>query len=87
MFVNELRIYVNYLKDEAEKQVEAITENQVRYLKTFQANLLSGIGYYMDMLPFNKYETVSCIDEIRKELDEVKKTLQNFSISNVLITA
>ena len=51
LFVNELLLYVDYLKKEIDKQQAAFTEKQIRYFSTFRDNLLSGIQYYRALLP------------------------------------
>jgi hypothetical protein len=46
MFVNELIIYVDYLKTEMKKKKEVFSAKQTQYLQTFHANLLEGVSYY-----------------------------------------
>lgn len=46
MFVNELKMYVDYLKNDLQKLTEPITGKQVKYYTSFKQNLLSGIDYY-----------------------------------------
>lgn len=46
MFINELALYVDYLKKEIDKNIDSLNTSKVRYLKTFQANLLEGVNYY-----------------------------------------
>lgn len=48
-FVNELALYVGYLKRELEMAGPAPTPKQARYIEGFKANLLSGIAYYRGM--------------------------------------
>lgn len=49
LFVKELSLYVDYLKNEVEKSVDAMTTKQERYLKTFRDNLLTGVAYYQKL--------------------------------------
>jgi hypothetical protein len=46
MFINELVIYVDYLKAEIKKKKESISEKQTQYFQVFRRNLLEGINYY-----------------------------------------
>lgn len=46
MFINELRMYVTYLKDKADKALHGSDPKLVRQLKGFKGNLLAGIEYY-----------------------------------------
>lgn len=59
LFVKELGLYVDYLKNELAESMENMNVKQERYLKTFKQNLLAGVEYYKslqipnwkDMLP------------------------------------
>jgi len=45
MFIKELQLYVDYLKEEIEKTTE-VTKKHIKKWQTFKANLLEGIAYY-----------------------------------------
>lgn len=45
MFIKELQLYVDYLKEEIEKTVE-VTKKNIKKWESFKANLLEGIAYY-----------------------------------------
>ncbi|MFA7445074.1 MAG: hypothetical protein WCY89_03945 [Flavobacteriaceae bacterium] len=49
MFVNELRMYVKYLKDELADFSDVLTNAQVKKWDTYKANVLEGISYYEDL--------------------------------------
>ena len=51
MFINELRLYVDYLKNEIAKSVEALPIKHARHLETFKTNLFAGIAYYRNLPP------------------------------------
>ena len=51
MFINEMKLYVDYLKREFEQVKHDITEKQRRYIETFKDNMLNGIKYYEDLVP------------------------------------
>ena len=46
MFLRELRLYVEYLRDETEKLASGISPRSVEYFCQFRENLLNGIDYY-----------------------------------------
>ncbi len=50
MFVNELRMYVDYLKNQITESTGSINDKQQRYFKKFKSNLLDGVAYYKAML-------------------------------------
>ena len=49
MFIEELKIYVNYLRGEAEKYFLEISARQPKYFQEFRENLLQGIEYYRQL--------------------------------------
>ncbi|KIA88250.1 hypothetical protein [Kaistella jeonii] len=46
IFVNELKMYVEYLKNEIEEYSESFTNAQTKKWKTFKSNLIEGVNYY-----------------------------------------
>lgn len=51
MFVNELKMYVDYWRNLVQEQAAAATEKQQKYLRAFRDNLLQGIAYYQQLVP------------------------------------
>lgn len=51
MFINELQLYVDYLKRQLAESGNMISEKQKKYFAKFKTNLLSGIEYYKTLLP------------------------------------
>lgn len=51
MFINEIKLYVDYLRREFDQVKHAATDKQRRYIETFKANLLDGIRYYEELAP------------------------------------
>lgn len=46
MFVKELNIYIDFLKNKFEETTLSKTPKQIKYLKTFASNLKDGLAYY-----------------------------------------
>lgn len=46
MFINELKLYVDYLKEEARRTRLKLAQNTPAYFATYKANLLEGIAFY-----------------------------------------
>lgn len=49
VFINELKMYVDYLKNEIATVSEEITTGQLKKWSAFKANLFDGIAYYQDL--------------------------------------
>lgn len=77
MFVKELKMYVDYLKNEIDTISEDLTAKQVKKWTAFKSNLFDGISYYEDLfvgILSSKYIT------IQKELKFYKDQLTHVSI-------
>ncbi|MBN1300018.1 MAG: hypothetical protein JW995_02280 [Melioribacteraceae bacterium] len=49
MFIKELKLYLDYLKEEISESDGIISSNQLKYFTTFKNNIAEGIEYYKDL--------------------------------------
>lgn len=70
MFIKELGIYVDYLKNEIEESVETINERKLKYFEEFKGNLLSGIEYYDALVKEMKEESEIYKNKMKEELEK-----------------
>src|SRR5690606_29864156 len=49
LFINELKLYIEYLKNELEEFSNKLTLPQIKKWNTFKSNLLEGISYYENL--------------------------------------
>jgi len=49
IFIKELSIYVNYLKEKLEDQLLPVNKKEEKYYKNFVGNINTGIAYYKDL--------------------------------------
>jgi hypothetical protein len=55
VFINELKLYINYLKKDIDSCL-VVTEKKAKQLTKFKEQLLIGIAYYNQLLPtLNRY--------------------------------
>ncbi len=80
MFVNELKIYIDYLLEEVKKNRVAVSEKQSKYLASFKANLLDGIEYYNNLLPKMSNEANEMKHRIQEEMEKLKDKLSAISL-------
>lgn len=85
MFVNELNLYADYLKEELNKYFDNANANKVRYLKNIKTNLLKGVEYYKEMSASLKMETDKYIDEMKAELNELEETIMNMNLPTLAV--
>lgn len=72
MFINELNLYVDYLKKDIERQTAALNDKKAKYLSKFRTNLLEGINYYKKLIPEITNQTVAYRQEMMAQLEEVE---------------
>jgi len=75
MFVNELSLYVDYLKNEVRDNIHLASENKNKLMNTFKNNLLSGIDYYKNLIPKLKSETEEYIAQLKKDLESFESII------------
>ncbi|MGV8992995.1 MAG: hypothetical protein ACOH1O_02750 [Flavobacterium sp.] len=67
MFVNEIKMYVDYIKEELLHLSENAPATQIKKLTNFKANLLSGINYYNELFDQSAFFS-STKDKIKEQL-------------------
>ncbi|RLD65062.1 MAG: hypothetical protein DRI84_07625 [Bacteroidetes bacterium] len=92
MFVKELGIYINYLKDKIDETSTNMTKKQEKYLINFSNNLDEGIKYYQQLFSDIKGRFEDSKSTILQELDAnlaalqlLKMKLQNQELSPVRV--
>jgi hypothetical protein len=71
MFIKELKMYVDYLKNEILDTSGEMTVPQIKKLQSFKNNLLEGIAYYQNL--FFSYKNIpNQLQNYLAEIDEIK---------------
>ncbi len=78
-FINEMKLYVDYLKREFEQVKHAATTKQRRYIETFKENMLNGIQYYETLAPVLHQQASSALhrfqDDLKRHAADVRAML------------
>ncbi len=92
MFVKEIGIYINYLKEKIDETSANMTKKQEKYLVNFSNNLDEGIKYYQQLFGDVKDRFEDSKSTILRELDTnlealqlLKLKLQNKEVSPVRV--
>ncbi len=87
LFIKELTIYIDYLKNKLEEVKTIMTAKEEKYLLTFTNNLNEGISYYKSLFSELKNTFQEIKEEVLNELDKGEKTLSliNLEIQNLAI--
>lgn len=84
MFVKELGMYVDYLKERVIEKTKPFEDKQRRYIDKFEQNLIDGISYYKDLFSKSKENFSSIkkktLDEIEHWEEELKKMTESIKV-------
>ncbi len=80
MFVKELKLYLDYLKNKIEETSDTLNKKQEKYLLSFSSNLNEGINYYQNLFSNIRDKFNDTRTDILAELDASKKLLQQLSL-------
>ncbi len=82
MFINELKMYVDYLRKEIEESTVQITHSQTKKWNTFRKNVLEGIAYYHELFKASSYFS-NGLSTINLQLEEYRLQLIAIDIPQV----
>jgi hypothetical protein len=85
MFMNELQLYIDYLKQEIEKSVKSLAQvrDKTGYFNSFRENLLKGIEYYKALIPSMKLEAKQLLDKMQNDLSSFELALNSLELQPV----
>jgi hypothetical protein len=88
MFVKELKMYLDFLREKIEETKVSMSNNQKKYLSTFTKNLEDGINYYQNLFSNLKDIFTETKTSILKELEASREILDllNLEIENLPIS-
>ena len=81
LFINELNLYLDYLKKDIVLQLDNINDKKVKYYQKFSNQLQEGINYYKELVPNLKLRTQAAVQEIQNQLLEAEKALGSIRIA------
>ena len=79
LFVKELKMYMDYFKNEIKEAASEITTPQIKKLQAFKNNMLDGIAYYENLFS-NSHYFENGMKEIKKQLNNYKTELTKIEI-------
>jgi hypothetical protein len=75
VFINELKIYLEYFKKELDNSIDKMTAKKEKYLELFKKNLAEGVSYYKSMSAILGSESAALLDEFDRELTKLSVTI------------
>lgn len=82
MFINELKMYVDYLKKEIAESSQQITYSQTKKWNAFRKNMLEGVAYYQQLFNASSFFKQG-LETINHQLQEYKIMLTAIEIPQV----
>lgn len=79
MFINELKLYIDYLKKEITDFAKEINNSQIKKWKTFKENLFNGIAYYEELFYRSDF-FISDAELIKSQLQKYRVLLMEIEI-------
>jgi len=80
MFIREISLYIDYMKQELEKSSIGIIDRSAKYFSEFKRNLNDGIAYYRTLADnFGKKQRKRFLQELEDLTDEINRILSDSS--------
>jgi hypothetical protein len=83
MYINELKLYVDYFKKDVESSINEINIKNTKRLERFKDQLLKGIDYYQNLLPEFKKQKNIAYQKMESELLEFQLLLNKIAIPSI----
>ncbi len=80
MFIKELNLYLDYLKNKIDETKDSMNKKQEKYLLTFSKNMEEGINYYHNLFNDIKHKFEDTKQVILQDLEVSKNVLQNLHL-------
>lgn len=80
MFINELHLYIDYLKKDFNNHLKDLTDKKEKYLLKFKDQLHNGIEYYKNLIPQINNQTDAYLEKMKEQLQEAEAKLHLIKI-------
>ena len=80
MFINELKLYVDYLKKDIENSAQQLNDKKLKQLERFKEQLLNGVEYYNQAFPAIQKFCNSCSKTFQNQLADLGSQIHQLKI-------
>ncbi|NEU09539.1 hypothetical protein GZH53_14530 [Flavihumibacter sp. R14] len=84
MFINELNLYIDYLKKDIETHLNDLSEKKAKYFAKFSDQLLQGIAYYKGLMSNFHNQAETYIDRMKCQIEEAEMRIALLRLENEL---
>lgn len=75
LFINELNLYIDYLKKDVASQLEGLNAKKDKYFNKFREQLMNGISYYKELIPVLCAHGGLSVKEMYSDLQKAEERL------------
>ncbi len=87
VFVNELKMYADYLRDQMQKCSRNVSNKQLTYFNAFQTNLIDGISYYKTLINRMGLEWDDKMAKMQEQLEALKSSILEMEFSSPIVAS
>jgi len=84
MFIKELKLYLNYLKEEIEEVEDNTSVSKLKYFDAFQKNISDGIEYYKNLFSSDNFKInktiIHDLIDLEDEFETMKKQMKMLNL-------
>jgi hypothetical protein len=84
MFIKELKLYIDYMKDKIAEMNLPVTKNQTKYFDAFQKNIFDGIEYYKHLFSNTQRKIIDIKSRVDSEITKLEEMFEDVK-KNMLI--
>ena len=81
MFIHELKLYIDFLKNKIDESTKPWTDKQKEYFESFKNNLNDGVRYYKDMISELKTKFDDLSISIKKDIAPLELELSRINLN------
>ncbi len=75
MFLNELNLYIDYLKEDMNRHLKDLNDKKQKYFQKYSDQLKQGIAYYKQLIPQLQNQTQAYREKMQRELAALEMKL------------
>ncbi len=80
MFMKELKMYINHLREKMDGVTESTTTRQLKSIAEFYSNLMDGIHYYQGLTEKMKHKAEESATKIMQDIEALKMELMQLEL-------
>lgn len=80
LFVNELKLYIEYLQIDIQQHIDELSEKKSKYIHRFKSQLQEGVRYYKALIPSISNETEAYKQRMLRDIEKLELSLLTLTL-------